>query len=287
MRLSACLSLSLFAIPFGECFADQRGSPVLVVPLRILDDSPYLKVQINESAPLWFILDSGASACVLDKSYCEKVGIPFKGKRQGTGAGAGSVDFFFIENIRFAISGLTMKFDQAYGIDLAGAGTPKEVKLVGILGYDFFRRWIVVIDYPHASLTLYDPKTFTYDGKGESLPLVFKKKTPFVKGSIQVPGHSPKSDREWLVDTGSSDTLNDDLLAATTGPKKRLMGGHGLGQEFPIWQATADEIRLGQLRFSSVVGYSGGMKIGGGLLRQFKVIFDYPGSRMILEPAGS
>jgi hypothetical protein len=65
-----------------------------------------------------------------------------------------------------------------------------------------------------------------------------------------------------------------------------LTGGHGLGQEFLIWQATADEVRLGRLRFPKVVGYSGGMKIGGALLRRFKVIFNYPRNRMILEGAG-
>ncbi len=43
-------------------------------------------------------------------------------------------------------------------------------------------------------------------------------------------------------------------------------------------------LELGRFRFAEVSGSTGGMKIGGGLLRYFTVVFDYPGNRMILEP---
>jgi hypothetical protein len=196
MRLTATTFVTLLAASaggFGFEEPARKGHAVLTAPLRLIDDTPYLQVRVNDSAPLWFNLDSGASACVLDKAYCEKVGIPFKGKRQGTGAGAGTVDFFYIEDIRLNVSGLTMKVDQAYGIDLSAAGTPRDVKLMGLLGYDFFRRWIVSIDYPRSLLTLYDPKTFTYGGSGECLPLTFKKKTPYVRGTIHVSGQAPRA----------------------------------------------------------------------------------------------
>lgn len=261
-------------------------SPLLTVPLQIIDDTPYLQVRVNDSPSRWFILDSGASACVVDKAYCKELSIPLKGRRKGSGAGAGTVDFFFVESVRFTVAGVTTKTDQAYAIDLSGISTPKDKQLHGLLGYDFFQRYIVSIDYGKSVMDLYDPKSFVYGGPGESLPLTFKKKVPWVKGTIRVPGHAPMAEREWLVDTGSSDPLNDELLAKSTGPKKQLTGGRGLGKEFQIWQTTADEVQLGKLHFPKVVGYSGGMKIGGGLLRQFIVIFDYPGKRMILESNG-
>ena len=99
---------------------------------------------------------------------------------------------------------------------------------------------------------------------------------------------SPRWARSFVapLHSGSSDPLNDELLAESTGQKKRLTGGHGLGKEFQIWQATADDVQLGKLHFSKMIGYSGAMKIGGGLLRRFVVIFDYPGKRMILESTG-
>jgi hypothetical protein len=293
-RFTGFIHLAFLSLAFpAHCWADsprtelkKENSPLLSLPLYMYDDTPYLQVRVNDSAPVWFVVDSGASACVVDKEYCRTLGIPLKGHRKGTGAGAGEVDFFFIENVRFALPGLTFKTDQAYAIDLSGISTPKDKKLRGVLGYDFFLRYIVALDYTRSSMAIYDPQNFAYRGPGESLPLVFKKKVPFVKGTIRVPGHAPVADREWLVDTGSSDPLNDDLLAESTGEKKQVTGGRGLGHEFQIWQATADEVQLGQFRFPKVTGYSGAMKIGGGLLRQFTVIFDYPAKRMILERQG-
>lgn len=262
---------------------DAGNRPLLSMPIGMFDDTPYLQVRVNDSAPLTFVIDSGAGACVVDKKQAETLGIPLKGKRQGTGAGTGTVDFFYIENVRFTLGNLSFTPEKSYAIDLSGVEGPNGKPEAGLLGYDFFARYVVAIDYPHSRLTVYDPKAFTYRGTGEILPLVFKKKLPWVKGTIHVPGHATVADREWLVDSGSSDTLNDDLLAQSTGPKSSTTGGVGLGKRFQTVKATADEIQLGKLRFPNVTGFSGGMKIGGGLLRQFNVIFDYPNKRMILE----
>jgi hypothetical protein len=288
----AAMGFVCVATPFAEAAetpatakrTDNR--PLLSVPIGLFDDTPYLQVRVNDSAPLTFIVDSGASACVLDKQQCQTLGIRLTGKRQGTGAGAGTYDLFYIEKVRFAFASLTFVPEKSYAIDLSKVDGPNGKPPAGILGYDFFERYIVAIDYPRSSLTIYDPKTFSYRGTGEILPLVFKKKVPWVKGTIRVPGHAPVGGREWLVDSGSSDTLNDDLLAQSTGPKSTTTGGVGLGRKFEILRATAEEVQLGKLRFPNVTGFSGAMKIGGGLLRQFRVIFDYPGKRMILERGG-
>ena len=167
--------------------------------------------------------------------------------------------------------------------DLSGVSTPKGKTLAGLLGYDFFQRYVIAFDYEKGVLSVHDPKAFAYRGAGEAIPLTFKRKVPFVKGTIVVPGRSAK-ERQWLVDTGSGDALNDDLLAESTGAKKKVTGGRGLGKEFETWLATADRVELGRFHFEKVSGVSGGMKIGGGLLRRFTVIFDYPAKQMILEP---
>ena len=54
--------------------------------------------------------------------------------------------------------------------------------------------------------------------------------------------------------------------------------------EFQIFIAAADSLELGRFRFRQPRGSTGGMKIGGGLLRNFTVTFDYPGRRLFLQP---
>jgi hypothetical protein len=259
--------------------------PLVSIPLTVHDSIPYLKVRVNGSEPLLFVLDSGASSCVIDRARCKALGITPEGKGQIHGAGEGAVDIAYAKDVRYTVGDYTFRADRSYVIeDLAGASTPAEWKEAGLLGYQFFRDHVVAIDYEQSRLTVYKPGDFEYRGTGEVLPFVLKRNIPFVKGKIRIPGHALTADREWLVDTGSGDTLNDDLFAASTGQKTELMGGNGLGKQFKVWQSTAERVELGRLHFSDVAGVSGGMKVGGGLLRNFTAVFDYPGKRLILEP---
>lgn len=277
--------LFLLAAPFCISAAQTSApsNPIATVPLEFRDDIPFLQLKINDSGPFWFNIDSGAGACVIDKAAASALKIRSEGELQGTGAGAGTFPYSLASNVRFSVGQLSFTPEKVRVIDLSGVPTPKDRKLVGLLGYDFFQRYIVALDYEKSVMRVYDPQGFVYRGAGAALPVTFRKNVPFVRGKIYVPGQPPM-EHEWLVDTGSADPLNDELLAESAGEKTKLTGGHGLGKEFEILQAKADRVELGPFHFSSVVGFSGGMKIGGGLLKYFTPIFDYPSGRMILEP---
>jgi hypothetical protein len=277
--------LLILALSLCAAEPDATNPPLASVPLELHEDIPFLRVQINDSEPLWFNVDSGAGACVIDKATAKALKISSEGELQGRGAGAGPVAYSLAHDVAFAVGQLSFKVDQARVIDMSGVSTPKDRKLAGLLGYDFFQRYIVLLDYEKSVMLVYDPKTFVYRGSGEGLPITFKRNVPFIRGKIHVPGQ-PMADHEWLVDSGSADTLNDELLANSTGEKKKLTGGRGLGKEFEILQTKADRVELGRVHFTNVIGFSGGMKIGGGLLRYFTVLFDYPSQRMILERNG-
>jgi hypothetical protein len=117
---------------------------------------------------------------------------------------------------------------------------------------------------------------------GDSVCFVVKRRVPFVKGKLAVAGGTAL-EREWLVDSGSGDFFNDEALAGAK-EKKEVSGGRGLGKEFQVFVAAADSLKLGQFRYLRPSGATGGMKIGGGLLRHFTVTFDYPGRRLFLQP---
>jgi RNA polymerase sigma factor (sigma-70 family) len=261
----------------------KAQAPLTSVPLILVEDIPYLDVRVNGSESLCFCIDSGASGCVLDRALCEKLGIATAGQAKGTGAGAGTYDVTFAKDVKFTVGTLTTKVDKVLVIDLSGVAAPRGKKLNGLLGYDYFLQYIIGLDYQRAVLSVHDPQSFAYHGSGEILPLTLKRKIPWVKGKLLVAGQK-LAEREWLVDTGSGDALNDDLLAATTGNKQQVTGGRGLGKEFPVLLAAADRVELGRFQFRNVSGVSGGMKIGGGLLQHFTVWLDYNAKQMILEP---
>jgi len=257
--------------------------PIASVPLEFREDIPFLQVKINDAGPFWFNVDNGAGACVIDKAAAAKLSIHSEGELRGTGAGAGTFPYSLAKDVRFNVGEISFTPEKVRVIDLSGVPTPEDRKVIGLLGYDFLQRYIVSLDYEKSLMTIYDPKSFIYRGPGTALHVSFRKNVPWVRGKILVAGRTT-SERDWLIDTGSADSLNDELLAASTGEKKKLTGGHGLGKEFEILEAKADRVELGPFHFSDVIGFSGGMKIGGGLLRYFTVIFDYRSERMILEP---
>jgi hypothetical protein len=277
------LALFLAAASSVDVAELAPNAPIASVPVEFHDDIPFLQVRINDSGPFWFNVDSGAGACVIDKAAAARLNIRSEGELQGTGAGAGTFPYSLATNVRLTLGELSFTPEKVRVIDLSGVPAPKDRQLIGLFGYDFFQRYIVALDYEKSVMRVYDPKNFVYRGPGAALRLSFRKNVPWVRGKIYVPGQTP-AEHEWLVDSGSADALNDELLAASTGEKKKLTGGHGLGKEFEILQAKAERVELGPFYFSDVVGFSGGMKIGGGLLRYFTVIFDYPSQRMILEP---
>ena len=205
-----------------------KEEPLVTASLSIHDDIPWLEVRVNGSAPLWFILDSGAGGCVLDLKQSQALGLPTEGHAKGTGAGAGTYDVTFARDLVFTVGTLKTSVDRTQVIDLSGVSGPEGKKLAGLLGYDFFERRIVVIDYAQDRLTIHDPKTFDVRGLGENVPLVLNRRVPFVKGKLAVAGGAA-SEREWLVDTGSGDFFNDQALAGVK-DKKEAVGGRGLGK---------------------------------------------------------
>jgi hypothetical protein len=284
MRSLLLLVLFLFACNGSSATEPKRPvAPLVSVPLMVLEDIPYVQVRINDSAVNWFIVDSGASSCVIDKTRARALGLKTEGQAKGTGAGSGTYEVTFAKNITYTLDNFRFTVPSSYVIDLSGVSASDGRKLDGLLGADFFQQFVVTMDYERGQMHLYDPKTYTPLGGGEVLPVVFQKRVPYLTARLRVAGHAA-ADRSWMIDTGSADTFNDELLAKATSAKREVLGGVGLGQPFKVVLGRAERIDLGRFAFQNVPGVSGGMKIGSGFLRRFTVTFDYGRQRIILEP---
>src|SRR5579884_238642 len=279
-------SVLLVALLFGTvaagCAQTAPLSP-LSIPFDFENNQIYLRVGINGHEPGWFVLDSGASGCVVDTAMARKLGLTTHGEKRATGAGTGTVVVTFTDNVTYDLAGLHVTIPQSYVIDLSAQPSIVGRDVAGILGYDFFTRYVVAVDYEAAVLTLYNPSDFSYAGKGTPIPFTLVKKTPHVKVHITV-ASEPGVDHEVLVDSGSEDAIDDDSIAGA--PKRlEIVGGVGLGQEFRTTIGRARSMNIGPYVLDQPFGATGGVPlIGTEILRRFYVIFDYARSRLILEP---
>ncbi len=253
------------------------------IPFELSDNLACLQVRINGSAPFRFILDNGASVWVIDPLPAKALGLKTEERGKITGAGAGSVDVTYTKNITFGLQGIEASVPNVALIDLSALETTLGWKVDGIIGYDFFDRYVVEIDYDAKVVRLFDPQTYSYSGSGAVVPVTIKQKHAYITAKMKMAGRE-SVDREYLVDSGSSDAINDELVAQSSASKVEVVGGVGLGQEFKITLSRVERFQLGSYVFENTNGASGGQKIGGELLHRFTVIFDYSRGQMILEP---
>ena len=280
---SFLLALLLLGGLLSAAYAQAPPPLPLSIPFDFENNQVYLRVGINGHQPGWFVLDSGASGCVVDAATAKRLGLATHGEKRGTGAGKGTVEITFTDNVTYDLAGLHLTVPQSYVIDLSGQPAIVGRDIAGILGYDFFARYVVAIDYDAAVLTLSDPAHYSYSGKGTAVAFTLVKKTPHITIHATVAG-GPGVDREVLVDSGSEDALDDDILASAP-QRLETVGGVGLGEEFRTTLARAQKLQIGPYTLERPFGATGGVPlVGTEILRRFHVVFDYARSRLILEP---
>lgn len=257
------------------------------IPFELYGNQIFVRLRVNNFGPFWFVVDSGAGGWIVDRAHAVRLALHLEQETaQGTGAGSGTYDVSYAKNVTFSLSRITISVPLIGVIDLSSTKSQIGRQIEGLIGYDFFEKFIVEIDYEANLIRLFDPKTYRYSGVGESIPITVDRdaRNAFLEAEITVQGAAPQS-RRLLIDTGSNDTVDDSFVANSTGPQREIISGVGLGKEFKSTVGIVSRLKLGGVSFENVYAGAGGVPlVGGGILRRFTVIFDYAHERMILEP---
>lgn len=297
------------------------GNSALNIPLKILNNHVYLQISVNNSKPLWFMLDTGARN-IINRRHAQALGLKLDPGGQTSGVGEGTVDYFFAENVSYTFPGVTIareKFSvlslenveeclKTLVVDLQGKVTSRAQaaqgdegqSIDGVLGDEFFRLFVVEIDYAAKSINLFDPKSYRYQGKGERIPLEVRLKHIFMRAPISASGHSP-IDGLFMIDSGSAVAL---ILNSPFVERNRLLPPAnqttpfsicGIGGESQTQIGKLEEIRLGNIKLEGPItmfsqAANGALAnpelsgtIGNAILRRFRVVFDYSRRLMILD----
>ncbi|HLL77616.1 MAG TPA: retropepsin-like aspartic protease [Pyrinomonadaceae bacterium] len=268
------------------------------IPLEIDNNIILMRVGVNDSQPLRFIFDTGASHTVISSRRAAELGLKTRGGARGSGTG-GAIETSLIEGVSLSVQGARVS-DQLI------ASMPFPVipgfEFDGTIGYDFINQFVVEIDYQNKLMNLYDPRAYAYDGRGEVIRLLLAgRRTPLVRTQIILEGRAPLEAR-LEVDTGADGTFlvnspfvrKHGLLAAMR--ETREGGASGAGGEQRLRVGRVKAVRLGRLVINnpplslSLDAEGAGASVendglvGGEVFRRFKVILDYSRGSMILEP---
>jgi hypothetical protein len=291
---------ALFARP-GPAPRDFRfeGSAASTeLPMILHGNHVFVPVTLDGSVEAEFLLDTGAGATCLMPRLARELGLETEGNLGAVGVGGtGSSRLSHLGRLR--VGGLELRDQRVVVIDLSGLEEAEGRAIDGVLGYDFFRRVVVDLDYEGRKVLLHDPKRHRPGPGAVRLPLSLEFNIPVVRATLEDSLEAP-----FIVDTGNAhdlllhfDFVREHALLRPSRPSA-LISSMGVGGRERMALVHMESLRLGPLEIRDLLvvlprndrGASGidlaAGNIGGGVLRRYRVAFDYDGGEMILYPPG-
>ncbi|MCU0439872.1 MAG: aspartyl protease family protein [Raineya sp.] len=282
------------------------------IPFKLYNNLIIVPVLLNKNADtLNFILDTGVGyTMITDSTFVDKLQIPPHTRKVGVkGGGIGEVVYTYIissqqlelkdfiaKNLTILVTSKSLEYISQY------AG----IKIHGIVGYDFFRKLVVKINYQKKELEVYnnhyfEKKIVKKNQTNNILKLQIQKQKPYFfakvindkDDSINVKllldtgaGHSLSLDKESKKGiTLPSKTIENYLGLAINGLIEGKMGrikGLGIGKYY--WKDVLCSFPDSLLILHRTENVDKQGSIGIGLLERFAIILDYSNERFILEP---
>ena len=276
--------LFCFILVFATCLlqAEPGASAAGELPLQFREGLLWMEVNVPQSKePLHFLVDSGASASVLNLTTAKQLGLAL-GPKVSVNAVAATMMGHYPVKLSAKASQLELP-GEYLALDLSKLSGACSRSVDGLLGADFFRGRVVQIDYAAAKLRVLAASPS--DTGTNSVPL----ETRRCGFRVAVNVNGGKS--QWVrVDTGCATafqwvTSKEHAERCTSKPAVGLaelsipqtMTGLRIGNHY------LDTVPTGLHRKAIFPGESG--LLGNGLLAQFGVVtIDAKAGRLILGP---
>jgi hypothetical protein len=252
----------------------------------------------NYTDTLNLVLDTGSGGISLDSLTCEYYNLPTQPSDKLVRGIAGVKYVSFANNHILHLPGVTVpNLDfhiNNYEILSAAYG----MKIDGIIGYSFFRRYLVFLDYDKQEMKVYAPGSIKYPRGGYLLKPQFTTlpmQNASIKDNTTIVG-------KFYLDTGAGLCLlmSDDFARDSAIFKKRrkfyLTQAEGLGGKTDMQLSVVKAVKIGPYRFRNVPAYIledeygvtnypvlGGL-IGNDIMRRFNVYINYPQQEIYIKP---
>jgi Aspartyl protease len=256
-----------------------RSDASAAIPFEYQDGFVWVKVNVlSRKEPLNFILDSGASASVMDLAQARTLGVAL-GKPEKVRGVNGQALAYEVHNFRGKCCGITLS-TSLLATDLKALSDCCHHSIDGILGADFFRGRTVQINFRAREVRLL--KNCDFDlANCEKLPI------KICNGAFCVPvrvGHSPI---QWVrLDTGC-----DSALEWVKKQRPRLLSKPEPTEPLPSpAKSITSDLQIGKKHYAvrtvlhtePIFAGEAGL-LGNGLLEKFCLTIDEPRRQVIFN----
>ena len=279
------------------------GSSV-TIPFELVTRHIMVKVKVNNSRPLSFVLDTGDKVGVIDAEVAKQLGLTLEGQIRVGGAGAETLSASMVKDGNWTLPGLE-RFSQplTLALPLGHLAARFGHDFDGIIGSDFIRQFVVEVDYQNRLLKIHDKDKFAYSGTGESIPIQLNGQGfPLLDAEVTPVGSDPIKGK-FVLDLGSSGSL---VLMSPVVSEHNLLGNGlktipalgvgGAGGKSTGQIGRVQSLQIGKFKVPNTLtlfseDQSGAMatraligNIGQQIASKFKIFLDYSHQRIILEP---
>ncbi len=279
-------------------------SAPITIPFELASRHIILKVRINGSRPLAFVLDTGDRYAIVDFDRARELGLRLEGQIKMGGAGPETAVGAFVREATFSVQGFD-GFSQPVTMALPIRRMAPKLgqDFDGIIGHDFIKQFVVELDYQSREMKLHNKDSFSYSGPGQSVPIkIDSAGHPIVEAEVTPVGAAPIKGK-FVVDIGSglalalhSPIVSERNLLGPHAKTIKALGAGGAGGRVTGQIGRVAELKIGTFAIkepitlfaednagafanSALMG-----NIGAQVMNKFRVFLDYGRDRIILEP---
>lgn len=275
---------------------DGSARSAVAVPFTMHTNKPRIDVSVNGAGPFDFLIDTGSIADLLDTRRATELGLTVVGEESAGGAGESQMSLGTTEGVTLSLGSLALPPQDVVVAPINDrVGRHEGRPLDGLLGYDFFSRFPVELDYDSALLTV------AGSPRGQPVDLRVVRRHPFVR--VKLTFGTQTVEEAFVVDTGfrSAVVLAQPFVAeheVLASVKRTITATTGIGIGGPTVEQVgrADVVALGPFTLHDVLvsfsqaragtladrGYGG--IVGSEVLRRFTATFDYAAEQLLLAP---
>jgi len=213
-----------------------KSNPLILVPAFA-----------DESGPHEFLLDSGATRSMLSQELASRLGIEQQSLDDAFGAGGSrQLGFVAIKSLRVgpaAQEGLTLGIAD----DLAAIGDALNVRVDGLIGFDFISNFRMTIDYRQQIIVFYSnlQNGGNHLRSSDAVRFELTPKEPLMLVATYINDRGPF---QFVVDTAAGKSvIAQDLIERIGIAVQDRKAGMGFGGNFELARARLDSVRLSDI----------------------------------------
>jgi len=284
-----------------ELFVEPPSTFITSFSFRLLNGGVILvSAGVNNYADsLNFILDTGSGGISLDSATVDELGIPVIPSEKTIKGIGGVRKVSFLNNATLRLPGLAVENLNFHVNDYEILTSVYGIRIDGIIGYSFFSRYIININYDLLQINVFSKGEYKYPAGGFMLFPMF---TGLPMQTLQFTD-SRKFVQRFYLDTGaglnfllSENYLNDSAVLKKRRKPPVVTQAEGVGGKMSMRLTTIKELKVGPYRFRrvptflfkdeyNVINYPfvGGL-LGNDILRRFNITFNYAKQQVHIVP---